>query len=123
MQERTKISISSVALEGIKMQAADKELIIFNELLANKSKIEDLIISYHYKNRGRVYNVRIESPVLSQELTGSFNVRYAIGHFNACADIDTNEDAIMAIQISTDLSLAEINLTGEFIPEREPDEF
>jgi hypothetical protein len=123
MQERAKIGISSVALEGIKVEDVDKELIIFNELLANRDKIEDLIISYHYKSRGRVYNVHIEPPVLSQELAGYFNVRYAIGHFNACADMDTSEDAIMPIEISTDLSLAEINLTGEFIPEREPDEF
>ena len=122
MQEKTQFKISSIAVTGIKMQAAEKESIVLNELLNHRAVIEDLLVGYYFKSRGRIYNVRINKPVLDEDCNGFFSVKYTIGHFNACADLDTNEEESMKIQIKADLETGVAELTGEFFPEREPDE-
>jgi hypothetical protein len=122
MQESTKFKFSPIAVEGLKMQAAEKESIVLIELLSHKSVIEDLLVSYYFRSRGRIYNVRINKPVLDENCNGSFNVTYNIGHFNACADVDSNEEESMQIAINADLSSGSVVLTGEYFPEREPDE-
>jgi len=123
MQEKAEIKISAIAVEAILMQAAEKELIILNELLAHKTVIEDLIISYYFKSRGRIFDVRLNRPTLDENCNGFFNVSYTVGHFNACADVDTSEEESMKIQLWSDLENGIIMLEGEYIPEREPDEF
>ncbi|WP_207532857.1 hypothetical protein [Desertivirga arenae] len=122
MQESTKFKFSSIAVEGLKTQAAEKESIVLNELLNHKPVIEDLLVSYYYRSRGRIYNVRINKPVLDANCNGAFKVNYNIGHFNACADVDSNEEESMHISINADLNSGSVLLTGEYFPEREPDE-
>lgn len=98
--------------------------LILTELQLNLKALESLLVSYHYKSRGRVFDVKIQEEslrVLSDE-TAIFSVRYNIGQFNACADLDYTEKAGMEILVDIDRESNSLRLTGEFVPEREPDE-
>lgn len=99
--------------------------ILKTELLLNIKAIEALLTSYHFKSRGRVFNVNIEenSVELVGGYMGKFLVSYTIGQFNACADVDFTERASMEMLIDIDVKNSEAIITGEYIPEREPDEF
>jgi len=124
MQEKIAIKISPVGLHALMVKAAERESIILNELLVNKKKIEDMLMSYYFKSRGRVYDVRIEKPILIKDsFEGFFNLTYSVGHFNACADVDTHEDEKMVVTLNLNLKNAEAILIGEYFQEREPDEF
>jgi len=123
MQEKIILKISAGAIEELLSESAEKESIILNELLANKKMIEDMLQSYYFKSRGRIYDVKIEKPTLTEGFNGSFKANYSIGHFNACADVDSHEEEKMLINLSIDTKRAEGVLTGEYFPEREPDEF
>lgn len=116
MQEQIKIALSE------QFQSAEINAdILFNELQKNTEKITELLVSYHFRSRGRVFNVTINhsSIILLNAEMGKFTVNYNIGQFNACADIDFTEKASMEMLID----VREGIVTGEYIPEREPDEF
>ena len=99
--------------------------ILKTELLLNIKVIEALLTSYHFKSRGRVFNVNIEenSVELIGDYMGKFLVSYTIGQFNACADVDFTERASMEMLIDIDVKNSDAIINGEYIPEREPDEF
>ena len=122
MQEKIILKISAIGIKGLLTEAAEKESIILNELLSNKKKIEDMLQSYYFKSRGRIFGVKIEKPALKDGFNGVFKVSYSIGHFNACADVDSHEEEKMLITFSIDIEKAEAILIGEYFPEREPDE-
>ncbi|MBC8053703.1 MAG: hypothetical protein H7Y13_11625 [Sphingobacteriaceae bacterium] len=95
-----------------------------NELQSNIKTIESLLVSYHFKSRGRVFDVRLrgESIEMLQAQMGKFLVEYSVGQFNACADIDFTEKASMEMLIDLDSINKRAIITGEYIPERDPDE-
>ena len=121
MQEQTTFQLSEEFIEKYHSHTE----ILKTELSQQLKKIEELLISYHFKSRGRVCNVNIidGSVQLLGQLMGKFVVSYTIGQFNACADVDFNEQASMEMLIDIDLNAKIATITGEFIPEREPDEF
>jgi hypothetical protein len=98
--------------------------ILKKELSLQLKAIESLLVSYHFRSRGRVYNVQIipDSIELLNPSMGKFVATYTIGQFNACADVDFNEQASMEILIDLNLATKTGIITGEYIPEREPDE-
>ncbi|MBC7912735.1 MAG: hypothetical protein H7Y07_01300 [Pyrinomonadaceae bacterium] len=116
MQEQTIIKVN--------LSDGDK-LSLYKELVQNLDKITALLVGYHFKSRGRVINVSvIESSVeFIKPLMATFMVQYTIGQFNACADVDFTEAATMEMLVDINLEKAEAVITGEYIPEREPDEF
>jgi len=93
-------------------------------LVDNIKRIEELLVRYHYSRREKVLNVSIDQDKIfvDQKGMGSFTVSYVIGLFNACADLDFNDKAAMKIGFRIQPDSHEIILTGENIPEREPDE-
>lgn len=94
------------------------------ELLGNLQAIEALLVGYHFSSRGRVFNVSIDEDSIKHgsTLQGQCKVNYSIGQFNACADLDFTEKAFMQISFNADFSNKIVTLTGENVPEREPDE-
>jgi len=120
MQEQTKLSLSKEFPDEIIDLITLKE-----ELNSNIQVIAGLLTSYHFKARGRVFDVSIvESSIeMINSHMGKFTANYAIGQFNACADVDFTERASMEMLIDIDLVKKEAIVTGEYIPEREPDEF
>ena len=121
MQEQIKFSLS----EGF----ADNGTVDLNrlkeEINSNIEKINGLLVSYHFKARGRVFNVSISenSVEMINSCMAKFLVNYTIGQFNACADVDFTERSSMEMLMDIDLVSKEAIVTGEYIPEREPDEF
>lgn len=121
MQEQIKLLLSK---EFLNESSLDKTILI-KEINLNIEKITELLISYHYKTRGRVFDVSINksSVEMINSQMGKFSVHYAIGQFNACADVDFTERASMEMLIDVDPEKLEAIVTGEYIPERDPDEF
>jgi len=119
MQEKTTFQLSEQFLAG----SADTHN-LKKELLRNIQAIEALLVGYHFSSRGRVFNVLLDEDSLSEEnsFQGQFKVNYFIGQFNACADLDFTEKAFMQISFNVDIANNIVTLTGEYIPEREPDE-
>ena len=115
MQEETMIIVRS------SFDSADA---VIAELGNHLDKIEELLVRYHFSSRGRVHSVSLDSEglILGDEGKGSFVVRYAVGLFNACADLDYTEKSWMRIGFKPGLEEGAVILSGENIPEREPDE-
>lgn len=119
MQEKITFHLSQQFQAGSNFSESLK-----NELLKYVQAIENLLISYHFVSRGRVLDVVLDekSFILKGSSGGNFKVDYVVGQFNACADLDFTEKASMKIDFSVDIAKNEITLTGEYIPERGPDE-
>ncbi|WP_256010512.1 hypothetical protein [Desertivirga xinjiangensis] len=123
MQEHLIIKLSGISLNGMISRAAEPGSILLNEFLFNKNRIEDLLMGYYFNARGRVFNVMINKPVMEDESNGYLYVHYSIGHFNACADVDSFHEEKMKLSFVLNMDKAELNISGEYFPEREPDEF
>lgn len=121
MQEQVVFKLA----EGfLSLTSADAAL-LGKELQENVKAVEALLTSYHFRSRGRVYNVTVDesSVELLNPQMGKFVASYTLGQFNACADVDYSERAAMEILVDIDKEKGLAILTGEYIPEREPDEF
>lgn len=124
MQEQTRFSLSDTALAALRNRNAIKET-LWAEFNENIKVVEDLLVGYHFRERGSVNDLVIEenSLLTDRDGNGYFIATYVLGMFNACADLDLSDKARMKIDFKTDLAAAEVLLTGEYFPEREPDEF
>jgi hypothetical protein len=120
MQEQIQFKLSD---EFLKESAAD-EISVLKELQENIQSIEALLQSYHFKARGRVFDIVIkdDSLTLLSNTMAKLQVTYLVGQFNACADLDFNERAGMEMLVDIERESSQAIVTGEFIPEREPDE-
>jgi hypothetical protein len=123
MQEKITVALPKGLLE-IEANHAEDQQVLHQYLLANSQLLEPLLTSYYFTERKRVSDLRIDDASFSlQSGKGSFTVNYTLGLFNACADLDYNEQEKMKIEIVLDMEVGEALLTGEYFPEREPDEF
>ena len=116
MQEQVTIKLSS--------QVVWDATTFYRELLQSSDRVKDLLVSYHFRTRGRVSELSFTESSIEffNPLMGKFVVIYSVGQFNACADVDYSERETMEILFDIDLEKSEALLTGEYIPEREPDE-
>ncbi|MBE7174972.1 MAG: hypothetical protein INR69_01120 [Mucilaginibacter polytrichastri] len=122
MLEQTEILLSAEFLQQSAGTAATEG--ITRELERHNKALHDLLSGYYFMERKRVMDVQIDtgSVALDGDGKGSFQVTYTLGLFNACADIDHQEKAQMTIRIDADFTHKKAVLTGEYFPEREPDE-
>jgi hypothetical protein len=120
MQEQIIISLSSYPDTGVVHTS-----FIYEELSRQIKSIEALLVGYHFKSRGRVFDVRVipESVEIVSASMAKFVVVYGVGQFNACADVDYAERASMELLLDIDSDQRKAIITGEYFPEREPDEF
>ena len=123
MQEKIKIHLSEHYL-SLAAHQPDATQPLYSELVKNISKINDLLISYHFSKRERIVDLEIDksSIVITSEGKGNFLVNYTIGMFNACADLDYTQKEKMIIDIEINQKTNEAVLRGEFFPERDPDD-
>lgn len=121
MQEQIKFQLS----KEYPLNDFSDATILKRELQLNSKAIEALLVAYHFQSRGRVFNVTIEESSVEfiGQFMGRFFVSYTVGQFNACADVDFTERASMEMLIDIDTEKSEAIITGEYIPERDPDEF
>ena len=119
MQEQVTIPLST----PLSPEATIDESFVIDEISGALDKLEELLISYHFKKREKVLNISIDpSSILVDKLTSRFLVVYNIGLFNACADISSQDSAHMWIVAKIEPENNQIILLGEFIPERGQDE-
>lgn len=120
MQEQVTFKLSP----HFDVQSTDADALL-RELKHQQQAVEALLTSYHYRSRGRVFDVLIDesSVALISQSMGKFMVKYSIGQFNACADVDFTETEAMEMLVDIDGEKRVAVITGEYIPERDPDEF
>jgi len=123
MQETTKFAMSPQAMEAIE-DGADRKVILAQTLENEIKHVEDLLMGYHFRERGSVDHLELDTTnmTVDEQGKGSFTARYILGMYNACADLDLSDKAKMEIDFEVDFENGMITLTGEFFPEREPDD-
>lgn len=118
MQVEKSLKFNKTFSEGTTAEEAKKLLCQF--LNNSLYDIHDMLFSYHYAKRERVYDIAIEeSDILHSGEKGYFTVKYMIGFFNACADLDFNDKESMKVSYFIDFMKDEIVLRGEYIPDDE----
>jgi hypothetical protein len=125
MQFHQTIKLSAVGIAAIVSNNAERLRIITDELEANLSHISSLLTSYHWSEKGIVHALKIDplSIRIDQSGKGSFITNYGTNIHYGCSDVDIELENKMRINLSVDLQTGETILTGEYIPEREPDSF
>jgi hypothetical protein len=120
MQELRNISVSDKEKKELLGERNLKRLLIF--LKSKEAIIHDLIFSYHYHKKERVYDLELKENQIHYQTadSGYFMVHYQIGFFNACADLDYHAPEKMKIDFN--FVNHNLQLKGEYLPEREPDE-
>jgi hypothetical protein len=124
MQESTIINLSADCVGLIKSNSDRRTETLFNELEMNIEQIKALLVGYYFASRQRVFDVQIDkgSLFIDPKGVGSFLVRYMLGMFNACADLDFTDKEKMRIEITINDQSGQAVLKGEYFPEREADE-
>ena len=121
MQEKLTIKVSP---EFIKTLIGNKNpSLTLLALTEHEAQIAALLTGYHWGEKGIVNSIRIapDSVNIDEAGKGSFKVAYAINIHYGCSDVDIDLDKSMVINIAIDTTTATALLTGEYIPEREPD--
>lgn len=123
MQEIIQIQLVDKTLQAIQADSEYKTEYIIEELQQHEKAIDNMLVSYYFAERKRVYDVVINIPSIQMNSLGhgKFRVNYMLGMFNACADIDASDVSQMDILMDVDFTKRSMILTGEDIPEREPD--
>ena len=118
MQE--KIEIISEDISGI-----DGAEDLQQFLIRNIEQIRLLILAYHYAQKERVFDLEIGETVFKDEniQKGLFRASYKTNIFNGCSDLDLTEKKEMIVTFWIDATQNTITLSGEYMPERYPDEF
>lgn len=123
MQEIVQFKIPGKLLEDLLRLKEDREGLMAALLESNRYSIEQLLMAYYFSSRNRVFDLVIRNPQFLTETTGRFKLDYKLGHFYACADIDTQQDESMTVGFRLEVATSELVLQGEYWPERGPDEF
>lgn len=123
MQEIIRIQLFDKTLQAILADHPDKVKLIADELDQHEKAIENMMVSYYFLDRKRVYDVTIDKTTveINRDGNGHFRINYMLGLFNACADVDASDLTYMDILMAVDFEKRNMILTGEDIPEREPD--
>lgn len=125
MQETQTITISKIILETIIGDSHERLRVIGNELAKQQDNICSLLTSYHWEERGKVHAIEIDDSSIKVDKNGEghFTVKYGTNIHYGCSDRDINSDNMMTISIKVNLQTGSTLLTGENIPDREPDNY
>ncbi|WP_304064377.1 hypothetical protein [Pedobacter glucosidilyticus] len=120
MQETRNISLSEEEKSKLIGEKHQEQLFLF--LKNQETLLHDLIFSYHYHKKERVYDLVLQENQIYYQTaeSGYFIVHYQIGFFNACADLDYHAPEKMKIDFN--FNHQSLQLKGEYVPEREADE-
>ena len=92
------------------------------ELFQTQQRELGIFLSYAYKG-AVVEQVRLLGRIQSKDgLSGTFQVTYALVYFNACLDINQQQEAKMTLEFSLDLIKKTLLLCTEYVPSRHLDD-
>lgn len=125
MQYSQSIVVSPLLFVTFNKESNDRQALIKVQLDTYHNDISSLLTSYHWTEKGSVemMEIDLDSIIIDEKGNGGFKVRYAINIHYGCSDIDIYLDKSMSININTDIISQKAILIGEYIPEREPDDF
>jgi hypothetical protein len=125
VQERSTISIAPQFVAAVSAKGDERPALIAEALEHHIDDISALLTSYHWNERGVVHSVLINHDSVQMDSLGmgQFKVSYGVNIHYGCSDIDIELSKTMVIGIHINLQTGEALLTGENIPDREPDSF
>jgi len=123
MQERRAIDLSGEVCNAIRHDAGAKQNLLIAKLKEQESSILEMLVSYHYESRGQVSDLLFEDVTFHDPFSGTFKINYKVNYFVGCSDINFDEKASMTFYFKVDMASHTLELLGENIPERGPDEF
>jgi hypothetical protein len=93
-----------------------------DELFTEQQRELGIFLSYTYKG-AVVEQVRLLGSIQSKDgLSGTLQVIYALVYFNACLDINEQQEAKMNLEFSLDLIKKKLLLRTEYVPSRHLDD-
>jgi hypothetical protein len=93
-----------------------------DELFTDQQRELGIFLSYTYKG-AVVEQVSLLGSIQSKDgLSGTFQVTYALVYFNACLDINQQQEAKMTLEFSLDLIKKTLLLRTEYVPSRHLDD-
>lgn len=124
MKEQTKIALTSEFLYRLK-NARGKKYLLLEFLRQQNASLLRLVGDYYYSSRGKVHELNVgEEIIFINDLSGSFTVCFNVNFTNGCQDLTyDHEDQLMVMKFLLDVEHSVIHVSGEDVPEREPDEF
>lgn len=125
MTEKTNISVSEQFATDILHEHTNKRQLLSTLLDQSIADILMMLSGYYYASRGKVHHLKIDgnSIKFDQVTSGFFTVTFDINYTNGCQDLNYDvENENMMIYFTIDLPNKLVQLTGQEIPERGPDE-
>lgn len=126
MNEKSAITLSDSLLKAL-TENSNKAPEIVNEVLQeNKSEILNLLSGYYFQKRGKVHKLSFDEEHLKfdDNTSGSFMASFHVNYNNGCQDLNYDiENERMTIRFKLDMTKKILELFGEEVPERDPDEF
>jgi hypothetical protein len=125
MKEETTFEVSDEFIAAFLQNQVNKKALLLREMKRKESFLEAMLNAYHYSEKGKVHDPRVESDsiLFNAARSGTFKITYGVVFTNGCQDLThlDNDNKQIDFEIFPDRRM--IKLSGENIPERLPDEF
>lgn len=121
MQATLKFKISANLLTALQEDRASKKNLLIEEIGAHSDQIAYMLQSYYPREKVSKVNAIPDTVRFGEANSITLQLEYLMEEFNACSAVDTLNKGKMTVSIYCDLSTGELNLSGEYWPEREPD--
>lgn len=116
MQSTIKLKISPVQEVPVKVDSA----LILQTIQLHAAQVAYMLQAYHAREKVSRVTVVPDSISNNAELT-TLKLQYVLEEFSACSAIDTLQQEKMTVTVHLDEKAGELELTGEYWPERDPD--
>ncbi len=121
MQATLKFKIPADLRIALQEDTASKKDLLIEEIRSHSDQIAYMLQSYY--PREKVSKVDVIQGTI--QFIGADSIKlqleYEMEEFNACSAVDTLNKGKMTVSIDCNLTAEELNLSGEYWPEREPD--
>ena len=121
MQSSLKIKISKELSDAIKTGSTNKGELLSAVIEAHSDQIAYMLQTYYSREKVSQVTVNEGSVEFITANEVSLKLLYVIEEYNACSAVDTLNKEKMPVKAVIDAKKEELNLTGEYWAERDPD--
>ena len=121
MQATLKIKIPADLHIALQENTASKKDLLIEEILGHSDQIAYMLQSYYQREKVSEVNVIPGTIQFIGANSIKLQLEYVMEEFNACSAVDTLNKGKMTVSIDFNLTAEELDLSGEYWPEREPD--
>lgn len=116
MQSTIKLKISPVPEVSVQVDSA----LVLETIQTHAEQVAYMLQAYHI--REKVSRVTVVPDSLSNNVgVITLKIQYVLEEFSACSAIDTLQKEKMTVTVYLNEKAGELELTGEYWPERDPD--